>query len=226
MASSDSPSQSIRSPVRALSSTKERKLVDYLEEHFLQLTRGFKKRSEPTTHLPNLTAYLTAARPLLSLILQIPPIDPSTSLRTALLLRLTGDTLSAIPGYPVSPETLAEALSWLDDLDCAWECVLRAQVWDAEEGEARDLVVDVRGNDVNVKTSPVTPTERARLRSLIVGAGEALEDWLEKARGDEEEDVESMLERMGLQGEFDALFRRSLDCLGGLGEMMIDINPV
>lgn len=30
-----------------LSATQERRLVDYLEEQFLELTRGYKKRSIP-----------------------------------------------------------------------------------------------------------------------------------------------------------------------------------
>jgi len=32
-------------PVTPLSTTQERRLVDYLEERFLELTRGYKKRS-------------------------------------------------------------------------------------------------------------------------------------------------------------------------------------
>ena len=31
-------------PVKSLSTTQERKLVDYLEEQFMELTRGCKKR--------------------------------------------------------------------------------------------------------------------------------------------------------------------------------------
>lgn len=38
------------SKLRALSSTQERKLVDYLDEQFLELTRGYKKRSVSTPY--------------------------------------------------------------------------------------------------------------------------------------------------------------------------------
>ena len=34
-------------PVTPLSTTQERRLVNYLEEQFLELTRGYKKRSIP-----------------------------------------------------------------------------------------------------------------------------------------------------------------------------------
>jgi len=193
---------------RPLTSSQERKLVDFLDDQFLELTRGYTKRSQPTTHLPTLSRYLDAARPILSLILQIPPIDPSTSLRTALLLRLTNDTLTSITGYPALPESLPEVLDWLDDLDQAWLAVLEAQVWDPIEARGVDLIIDV---SEGMKSSPVSQTELTRLRSLLVGCTANLEDWLYN-HGDE--DVESMLERLGLQAEFDGLFYRTLDYLG------------
>ena len=38
-------------PATPLSTTQERRLVDYLEEQFLELTRGYKKRSIPRAFL-------------------------------------------------------------------------------------------------------------------------------------------------------------------------------
>ncbi|GLB35600.1 hypothetical protein LshimejAT787_0211650 [Lyophyllum shimeji] len=206
----------------ALSSSQERKLVAYLDDQFLQLTRGYKKRSEPTTHLPTLHDYLDASRKLLSVILQIPPIDPSTSLRTAFLLRLTNDTLMSIPGYPPTDKTLPEALDWFDDLDQAWLTVLQAQVWDSQTGAGVDLHIDAADATAGVKSSPVSQTERTRLRSLLVGSAAALEEWLETQKEREgDEDIEMMLQRLGLQAEFDDLFSRTLDYLGGLGGVMV-----
>jgi hypothetical protein len=60
---------------------------------------------EQTTIVPTLHKYITYARRLLDFILQIPPVDPSTSLRIQFMLRLTGDVLSAIIGYKLSPRT-------------------------------------------------------------------------------------------------------------------------
>ncbi|KAG5642812.1 hypothetical protein DXG03_002096 [Asterophora parasitica] len=208
---------------RALSSSQEAKLVDYLDEKFLQLMRGYKKRSEATTHLPTLHHYLDAARQILSLVLQIPPIDPSTSLRTAFLLRLTSDALSSIVGYQADPETLPEALDWLDDLDQAWLAVLQAQVWDPETGAGVDLHIDAADASKGMKSSPLSQTERTRLRSLLVGSSASLEEWLETRQDrEEDEDVEGMLERLGLRADFDDLFSRTLDYLGGLGGIVID----
>ncbi|KAG6868425.1 hypothetical protein C0993_003102 [Termitomyces sp. T159_Od127] len=193
---------------RALSLVQERKLVDYLDEEFLQLMRGYKKR------LVNLRALHFHT---------IPPIDPSTSLRTAYLLRLTNDTLSSIVGYPPDSSSLPEALDWLDDLDQAWLTVLEAQVWDPSTRAGIDLYIDATDASKGVKTSPMSQTERTRLRSLLVGSATSLEEWLEdRKEGVEEQDVESMLERLGLQAEFDDLFSRTLNYLGGLSGIVVD----
>ncbi|KAF8880567.1 hypothetical protein BD779DRAFT_1548985 [Infundibulicybe gibba] len=173
---------------RALSSRQERKLLDFLDERFLSLTRGYKKRSEPTTHLPTLATYLRAAQQILILILQIPPIDPSTSLRTALLLRLTNDVLNSIPGYPPDVESLPVG-----------------QIWDPHQGAGVDLKVEVGSG---ARSSMVSVTESTRLRTL--------EEWVSDKRSADSEDVEDMLGRLGVQDGFDELFSRTLDELGGL----------
>ncbi|KAF5369169.1 hypothetical protein D9615_009984 [Tricholomella constricta] len=178
---------------------------------------------KPTTHLPTLHNYLEASRQILSVLLQIPPIDPSTSLRTAFLLRLTNDSLSSIVGYPASPNSLPEALDWLDDLDQAWLAVLQAQVWDPETGAGVDLFIDAADASTGMKSSPVSQTERTRLRSLLVGSSTVLEEWLESQMDrEDDEDVEAMLERLGLQAEFDDLFSRTLDYLGALGGVVVE----
>ncbi|KAF9009674.1 hypothetical protein BDQ17DRAFT_1348601, partial [Cyathus striatus] len=216
-----------------------------------------------------LHAYLSAARHLLSFILQIPPVDPSTSLRTTYMLRLTGDVLGAVCGYPLtapptapedhtedamdtSPDsttpnvntpaaleadprsTLTELIDFLDDLDQAWLAVLQRQIWDPDEGTGVDLVLDI---DATSKSTPLTQTDITRLRSIIVGGEEVLEAWLEEERvsmsrsrrrangvdgvlGLGEEDVATLLDHWGLLGDFDELFHRTLDFLGGfVGEV-------
>ncbi|KAG9225802.1 hypothetical protein CCMSSC00406_0007812 [Pleurotus cornucopiae] len=215
----------MNSSKRALSAVQERRLVDHLDQQFLELTRGYKKRSEPTTHLPTLSSYLAAAQKILILILQIPPIDPSTSLRTALLLRLTNEVLSSIPGYPPDRDALQEVLDWLDDLDQAWVAALQSQVWDPAQAAGVDLVVDASDAAAGMKSSPMSQTERTRLRSLLVGASASLEEWL--ATTNEEGstmDLEVLLERMGLQEGFDEMFSNTLHELGALGGSIVDPN--
>jgi len=128
----------------------------------------------------------------------------------------------SIPGYPPTSETLPEALDWFDDLDQAWLAVLQAQVWDPATGVGVDLYIDPADASAGMKTSPVSQTERTRLRSLLVGSSAALEEWLEirkELEGDE--DVEMMLQRYGMQAEFDDIFSRTLDYLGGLGGVLV-----
>ncbi|KAJ7184554.1 hypothetical protein C8R46DRAFT_882969 [Mycena filopes] len=223
-------------PTRALSARQERRLTNFLEDQFLEMTRGYKKRSEPTTHLPTLPLYLEAARKILAMILQVPPIDPSSSLRTAYLLRLTNDVLASVPGYTADESNIPILLDWLDDLDQAWLIVLQVQVWDPENGPT-DLVIDAENAASGTRTSPVTQTERTRLRSLLMGGSATLEEWLsgideedEDEDGDDDmgrgasesvNDVQDLLETLGVQDGFDELFWRTLQELGLGGTIVI-----
>lgn len=183
--------------------------------------------SEPTATLPTLPSYLQAARKILSLILQIPPVDPSTSLRTAYLLHLTNDVLNSIPGYTAHTEDIPELLDWLDDLDQAWLSVLQSQVWDPEQGTGVDLVLTSDDVAKGLKSSPVNQTEQTRLRSLLVGGAANIEQWLavlgKQLDGDADvgADVESILERLGVQEGFDELFSRTLQELGGMSDLVL-----
>ena len=160
-------------------------------------------------------------------------------MRIAYLLRFTGDVLFAIPGYQLETsttttgiqETLRDVLEFLDDLDQAWLAVLQSQVWDPSTGQAVDLVVALNDDPqtinppskipsaLNIKSTPPSQTDVTRLKSLLFTGESSLEEWLtiEKARNDgaDNDDVSSMLERMGLLDEFDSLFVRTLDFLGG-----------
>ena len=212
--------------------------------------------AEASSTLRSLPAYLDASRHLLKIILQIPPVDPSTSLRTAYLLRLTGDVLNSITGYrltsespptngqadspiastanldsiplPLARSALQDLLDFLDDLDQAWVAVLQGQVWDPSSGAGVDLVVPTDSSSgLNVKSTPPSQTDVTRLRSLLIGGQSALEEWLGEERltqgGEgEEDDLSATLERMGLLDEFDELFSKTLDFLGGLGGVIVE----
>jgi hypothetical protein len=187
----------------------------------------FNSSSEPTTHLPTLSHFLAAARQILAIILQIPPIDPSTSLRTAYLLRLTNDVLSSITGYAPDADLLSEVLDWLDDLDQAWLAVLKAQVWDPTEGGVI-LVIDAAEASAGTGSSPLTQTEHTRLKSLIMGGMTSLEAWLEKEQPNEggEDELESRLKKLGLEADFVDLFARTLHFLAGLGGTVVVENTM
>jgi len=201
----------------ALSPKQERKLLGYVDEKFLNITRNFKKRSDTSSTLQTLSLYLNETHTLLALILQIPPIDPSASLRITLLLRLTGEVMDSIPGYIPDTETLPQLLDWLDDLDHAWLTVLRSQVWNVLNRTGKDIVLEVPPDgELTLSSSPMNQTERTRLKSLLITGTARLEEWL--ARLDtEEESFEAAFERLGLQQGFDDLFTGTLTDMGALG---------
>lgn len=234
------------------------------------------RSDHPSSTLPTLQAYLRATHTLLFLILQIPPVVQQAALRTALLLRFTSDTLSAIPRYALPPlnssldegieassaETLRALLNWLDELDRGWCAALKAQAWDSAACEGVDIEVEVippfcgRDTDSGIEMgvdkdysptmlssgSPVSQTDRTRLRSLLLSGSAALEEWLEGIKpstsstrfpdpiieldtydddeidaGADGPDLKNALEHLGLQQAFDDLFSRTLSTMGELG---------
>lgn len=226
---------------KPLSSQQERRLVAYMDAKFLDIYREHKKRSHSSSTLKTLPEYLNAMRTMVSLILQIPPVPPSMSLRTTFLLRLTNDALLAIPGYQPEPGQLHELLCWFDDLDQAWTVVLRAQAWmpppppRVESNEDDDGQVDDEDDDdmlldepnVDIDPRALTLTDRTRLRSLLVMGEGRLEDWLGHMDIPQGSDLVSVLESLGLQRGFDQLFARALRLIGGLeGIKIIQGNEV
>ncbi len=109
--------------------------------------------------------------------------------------------LGSIVGYAPDPQNVVDLMDWLDDLDQAWLAVLQSQVWDPKEGLGVDLVIDVDSVAAGVKSSPLSQTERTRLRSLLLGGVETLEEWLFGWEGDGDSSG-NILEATGLQTAF------------------------
>lgn len=160
---------------------------------------------------------------LLAFILQIPPIDPSASLRTTFLLRLTSDVMNSVPGYPQGMDDLQQLLNFLNDLDEAWLAVLDSQVWDFSTRTGTDLVIPVDTIDPNqpICLTPVNQTERTRLHSLLITGTSGLEEWLSRLETPGE-DYQVALERAGLMQGFEDLFSKTLAETGSLSESLID----
>jgi hypothetical protein len=150
--------------------------------------------------------------------MQIPPVDPSGSLRITLLLRLTGDILSSITGYQPDSPGLEALLAWLSDLDSGWVAILRRQGWDSLTSQAYDVTLPEGGTSRVVST-----TERARLRSLILGGTEALEEWLVKSGGGGV-DFDEALERMGLEQGIGDVFMNTMAEMGALGGVGVTVD--
>jgi len=134
--------------------------------------------------------------------------------------------LTSITGYGPSQDALSCLLDWLDDLDQAWVAVLQSQVWDPDAGAGVDLVMSAEDAAQGARSAPVSQTERTRLRSLLLGAGESLEEWLaaiDKGNATAD-DLEGALEHMGLQEGFDELFSQTLQELGALGGSAVKVE--
>ena len=158
------------------------------------------------------------------MILQIPPVNPSASLRVTLLLRLTSDALISITGYKPDTETLPILLDWLNDLDRGWLAVLRSQAWDTESRAGIDRIEDEHTEADSIRPpsqlSPMTQTERTRLRSLIIGGTAKMEEWMVQLdTGGQDYDV--VLQTLGLQQGFDDLFSGTL---AEMGSFSADMN--
>ncbi|KAG8804930.1 hypothetical protein FRC17_005825 [Serendipita sp. 399] len=164
--------------LHALTSAQERRLVTYVEDKLLDITRSFQKRFLPSSKLQTLPEYIHAMRSLIfDIIMSIPPIMPSGALRTSLLLRITADLFEAIPGYRPfvssdSDETEEEIMSTsggsggsevgettkhyplidlfelFTDLDSAWMAIISCQVWNKETRTGQDVIVSATGMEV------------------------------------------------------------------------------
>ena len=175
-----------------------------------------KDRLHPSSKLTTLSAYLEASHHLLNLILQIPPIDPSASLRNTLLLRLTGEILNSVAGYTPDENSLLILLDWLQDLDQGWVAVLRCQGWDSEARSG----INVRLPDGACPGS-LSQTERTRLKSMLVTGTEILEEWMELLRAQSGDGETSDIEERQA-GRFEDLFSGTLAEMGFLrGEFSV-----
>ncbi|UZJ55258.1 hypothetical protein CBS101457_004578 [Exobasidium rhododendri] len=147
--------------VRKLTQKQEMRLMNYLDDAFLQINRGFNKRHDPSSSsVPTLSSFIQAYASILLILASIPPIGPSASLLVSYLLRYTNELLDGISGYEVCSKEGLEGddddesekrrsldagfrsvIQSVDVLDRVWSCVLRGQM------------VDLKAVTKNVETS-------------------------------------------------------------------------
>ena len=133
--------------------------------------------------------------------------------------------MGAITGYKPNTNILSQLLTWLNDLDRGWLAVLRSQAWDTDSREGVDVprehdgLQPPDGDTESPMSSPMSQSERTRLRSLLISGTGRLEEWLvELDTGDQ--DYTTVLETMGLQQGFDELFTGTLAEMGSLNGVM------
>ena len=102
----------------------------------------------------SLEALLARLRPILRLILQIPPVEPWSSIRISYLLAFTGSMINYITSLPLIPtrdtsddeseaqshaqaagqeeqagQVMRDTIDFLNEVDRAWRTVLKGNAW-------------------------------------------------------------------------------------------------
>ncbi|TKY90498.1 hypothetical protein EX895_000496 [Sporisorium graminicola] len=98
---------SIATP-KPLTSKQEAKLRSFLDGALEEITRGYRKRFDPTSPLHTLASYLGEWMRLLGVLAHVPPYGSgSTNLLVSYLLRCSTDLSDGITGYSLAMEAMA-----------------------------------------------------------------------------------------------------------------------
>ncbi|KAK4686886.1 hypothetical protein P7C73_g3233, partial [Tremellales sp. Uapishka_1] len=208
--SEEAPASVPPAPLLHLTPRQQSRLVSHLDGQFLALERDDHKHA-----FVALPALLDRLSPLLTLILQIPPLNPFSYLRTAYLLNFTGVVVTYIVSLPLdAPETLVRLLRFIQRIDEGGQVVLRGQAWVPKLGGVK---VDFAGQ--------VDQTERIRLRSMILSSREKMIAWARvygHFKGDKlpglseaESDAESLHEQGEWETQIVGMWNGTLELLSG-----------
>lgn len=90
---------------KPLTPKQEAKLRSFLDASLDTLSRGYRKRFDPTSPLTTLTLYLTEWRRVIGVLARVPPYGSgSTNLLVSYLLRCSTDLCDGIAGYGLGME--------------------------------------------------------------------------------------------------------------------------
>jgi hypothetical protein len=143
------------------------------------------------------------------MVLLIPPVEPSASIRTSWLLRVTGDVFENIPAYSLGSQpnpasdptdndddfktvlsdeglsTLEEVFQLLEKLDEGWCAVIRNERWDSalNHGIFAESFTPDDSKPAPDPTGAFSVTDSTRLRSLIISGKDEFDDWLAEQGG-------------------------------------------
>lgn len=142
------------------------------------------------SRIPDLPAMTEQIRPLLTVVLSIPPFSTSAALRSSYLLRLTGDVQEGVAIFGLSDYQFAALSEFFDLLDRGWHCCLSGHVWDSAAQTGVPVAVDSDFDNADGHTPPSAPrgvpsTDRVRLSSLLLNLRESLRQALALPDGDE-----------------------------------------
>ena len=185
----------------SLTQQQERRLWTHIDDRLLSLERDERKHA-----FGSLTGLLDRLMSILTLILQVPPVDPWGSVRVSYLLTLTGSVINYItslplismpvnPSQPATPDTLSESAD--DSREFEDDAVQKEAAStmrkllnfldEVDRGWQAVLRGDAwiagsksgsSGHSVPVSFgSQVGATERIRLRSIIMASRSKLLAW-------------------------------------------------
>ncbi|GAC95642.1 hypothetical protein PHSY_003218 [Pseudozyma hubeiensis SY62] len=101
------PPETVATP-KPLTSKQEAKLRSYLDGALEDITRGYRKRFDPSSSLHTLTSYLGEWMRLLGVLAHVPPYGGgSTNLLVSYLLRCSTELSDGITGYSLAMEVEA-----------------------------------------------------------------------------------------------------------------------
>ncbi|WVN90470.1 uncharacterized protein L203_105706 [Cryptococcus depauperatus CBS 7841] len=179
--------------IARLTPKQEAKLRTHLDDRLASL-----ERDERTFNLKSIPSLLSRLAPLLQLILQIPPYQPFSHIRTSYLLTLTAVIPSYIAALPLhqngigqreegiaTRKVLQDVLQFLGEVDRGWMAVLNRMGWtpppsiiSATKKAYEEGQVLVGGRAIRVEYGgQVDLTERIRLRSILVSGRSKIEAW-------------------------------------------------
>lgn len=160
-------SDSVATP-KPLTSKQEAKLRSFLDGALENITRGYRKRYDPSSPLHTLSSYLAEWMRLLSVLARVPPYGSgSTNLLISYLLRCSTDLCDGITGYSLAMEVEVlrkQAKSRKVDQSSSQRNIGRTDtegksVDDGDDGDDRD--------DRNNKTSDLYKEEERQHQTML-----------------------------------------------------------
>ncbi|SPO19915.1 uncharacterized protein UTRI_00313_B [Ustilago trichophora] len=127
---------------KPLSSKQEAKLRSFLDGALEDITRGYRKRFDPSSSLHTLSSYLAEWMRLLGVLAHVPPYGSgSTNLLISYLLRCSTDLADGITGYSLAMEMEAsrrQRKRQKQDQSKASDKITGAEADDDDEGSDSD----------------------------------------------------------------------------------------
>ncbi|WFD08441.1 hypothetical protein MVES1_003817 [Malassezia vespertilionis] len=198
---------------RALTGRQESRLIQYLDDTILRISRSYQKRHYPDATLATLTKFLNAWDEALQVVCATPLIGSTAAVRDTYLLRITSDIMDEITGYdanadPAVPRAsqLSYVLYWVSVLDQLWSARLDCasiHLHDVKVHASKQFPTPQHAAPMNARIASAASvtraervpmhandsipeygqTDRVRLRDVLIRARDQLFRWVRAQLG-------------------------------------------